>query len=195
MKKISILLLASIFTLSSCSSDDNNNDNNNNNPPTGLNIDGQEFTITDAKATDNYRFYYDTHSEFAFSFADGPITVSAEPSSFYGYEPANASFTMSLSMVSLGNTFQNGVYQFDENFDIDPPAISFFDHFTIYVDGNNDNDFFDSADKVLSAVNGTITVSGTAPNYTLAFDVTLSNGDNFEYTYNGGFDYIDNRND
>lgn len=190
MKKLSILLLVSIFSLSSCSSDDNNNNSSSN-----LNIDGQNFTITDAKATDNYRFYYDTHSEFEFSFADGPITVSAEPDSYYGFETENASLSMSLAMSSLGNTFQNGVYQFDENFDINPPSFSFFDSFTIYVDGNNDNDFFDAADKIFYAVGGTVTVSGTAPNYTLVFDVTLNNGDDFQYTYNGGFDYVDNRND
>ncbi len=190
MKKLSIILLASIFTLSSCSSDDEGSSSSSD-----LTIDGQEFTITDAKAIDNYHLFYDTtHSEFSFALADGPITVEAVPDFYSGFTTENASISMSLSMASLGNTFQNGVYQFEEFGDEDS-NFSFFDTFDVYIDGNGDNDFYDPQDSQLYTTAGTVTVSGTAPNYTLAIDVTLSNDENFQYTYNGGFDYVDNRND
>lgn len=190
MKKFSLFLFASLFTLSSCSEDESSNSSSN-----SLTIDGQTFNINDAKATDNYHFYYDTHSEYSFALADGPITVIAEPDSFYGFETENASIAISLSMVSFGNTFGNGVYVFDEGLWSDPPASSFFDSLSINIDGNNDNDFNDMADKHFYATSGTITVSGSAPNYTLVFNVILNNGNTFQYTYNGGFDYVDNRND
>jgi hypothetical protein len=191
MKKTSLFLFAVIFSLSSCSSDDSSSSSSS----SDLNINGEDFNITDAKATDNYHFYYETHSEFEFSFADGPITVSAEPDSYYGFETDNASIAISLSASSLGSTFQNGVYQFDENFGLNPPSFSFFDNLTINIDGNNDHDFNDAEDDYLAAVAGTVTVSGTAPNHTIAFDVTLSNNEHFQYTYNGGFDYVNNRNE
>ena len=191
MKKISFFLFATIFSLSSCSSDDNSTPSSS----TDLIVNGDNFNITDAKATDNYHFYYETHSEFSFSFADGPITVSAEPNSYYGFETENASIAISLSATSLGNTFQSGVYQYDENFGLTPPDFSFFDDLTINIDGNNDGDFNDSEDTYLNAVGGSLTVNGTSPNYTIVFDVTLSNNEQFQYTYNGGFDYVNNRND
>ena len=190
MKKLTLFLFVSIFGFSSCSEDDSGSSSSS-----GLTIDGQTFLLTDAKATDNYNFYYDTHSEYSFSFSDGPITVTAVPDSFYGFEVDNASIAISLSMVSFGNTFENGVYTFDEGLWADPPANSFFDSLSINIDGNNDNDFNDAVDKYLYATSGTITVSGSAPDYTIFFDVILSNGDAFQYTYDGGFDYVDNRND
>ena len=186
MKKISLFLSAAIISLSSCSSDSSSSSS-------GATVDGHHFTITDAKATDNYHFYYTTHSEFDFVLSDGTIDVTAIPQSVYGFETQNASIAISLSAASLGNTFQNGTYQFDENMDIEPPAFSFFDDLTVYIDGNGDHDFYDAQDTVLYAVSGTVTFSGTAPNYTIAYNVMLSNGEHFQYTYNGGFDYVNNR--
>lgn len=186
MRKISLLLFVAIISLSSCSSDSGGSSS-------GATVNGHRFTITDAKATDNYHFYYTTHSEFEFALSDGTIDVTAIPQSVYGFETQNASINISLSASSLGNTFQNGTYQFDENMESEPPAFSFFDDLTIYIDGNGDHDFYDPQDTILDAVSGTVTFSGTSPNFTVVFDVILSNGEHFQYTYNGGFDYVNNR--
>lgn len=191
MKKLSIFLLVSIFTLSSCSSDSDSNS-----PSSILTVDDQEFNIIDAKLIDSYGSFYLSKLEYNFVFSDGAITVPENSSFYYDYTTENASISMWLPMISSGNTFQNGVYQFDDNASEDTDYL-FFSDFVIFIDGNGDNIFSDGVggDYRLQAVSGTVTVSGTAPNFTLAIDVILSNDEHFQYTYNSGFDYIDNRND
>lgn len=190
MKKLifTFILAASIL---SCSSDDNGSSTNGNQ----INVNGSNYSITDAKAVDNYNFFSETHAEFNFVLASAPIDVTATPGSVYGFTTDNAKFALNLSIAALGTTFQNGVYQYDENFGFEEPNFNFFDGLTIYIDGNQDGQYNNpQQDNVLVATGGTVTVSGTAPNYVLAFDVEMSNGQNLTFTYNQGFDYIDNRN-
>ncbi len=178
-------------TFLSCSSDDDSNSNNAN----GINIDGISYSITDAKAVDNYNFFSETHAEFNFVLASSTIEVTAIPGTFFGFETDNAKFALDLSIAALGTTFQNGVYQYNENFGFDDPEFNYFNLLTIYIDGNQDGQYSNPQhDKILVATGGTVTVSGTAPNYVLAFNVTLSNGQTLNFTYNQGFDYVDNRN-
>jgi len=186
-KTFTILLLTTLFACSS-SDDSSNNDGH-------LNVNGSSFTITDAKAVDNFNFFSQTHAEYNFVLASSPITVDAEPGSYFGYQTDNAKISINLSIASLGSTFQNGVYQYDENLEIEQPNFNFFDELTIYIDNNQNGNYLDSGDAILYASSGTVTVSGTAPNYVLNFNVQLSNDQNFNYTYNQGFDYVDNRND
>jgi hypothetical protein len=183
MKKLFLSLLIGV-SLVSCSDSDRNSGGNQ------VNVNGTTFNITDAKAVDNFNFYSETHAEYNFVMASAPITIDAIPGTYFGFETDNAKFALNLSIAALGNTFQNGVYQYDENMDFEQPNFNFFDGLTIYID--EDQDGFE--DEVLFATEGTVTVSGTAPNYVLNFDVELSNGQNFNYTYNQGFDYVDNRN-
>jgi hypothetical protein len=190
MKKL-ILTFILGATFLSCSSDDDSNANNSN----GISVDGSNYTITDAKAVDNYNFFSETHAEFNFILASSNITISAEPGSFFGFETDNAKFALDLSIAALGTTFQNGVYQYDENFGFDDPEFNYFDGLTVYIDGNQDGQYTNpEVDKIFVATGGTVTVSGTAPNYILAINVTLNNNQNLNFTYNQGFDYVDNRN-
>lgn len=188
MKKLIFTFILSASILS-CSSDSESSNNGNQ-----INVNGSNYSITDAKAIDNFKFFSTTHSEFNFVLAIAPIEVSATPGSFFGYTTDNAKFSLDLSIAALGTTFQNGVYQYDENFNFGQPNFNFFDGLTIYIDGNQDGLFNSQQDNVLTASAGTVTVSGTAPNYVLAFDVEMSNGQNLTFTYNQGFDYVDNRN-
>jgi hypothetical protein len=187
MKKLIFnLLFAS--TILSCSSDSDSNNSNQ------IAVGGANYSITDAKAVDNYNLFSDTHAEFNFVLASSNINITAVPGSVFGFTTENAKFAMDLSIAAMGATFQNGVYQYDENFGIDEPNFNFFDGLTIYVDGNQDGEYNNpQQDKIFLTTGGTVTVSGTAPNYVLAFNVTLSNGQNLNFTYNQGFDYVDNR--
>ncbi len=189
MKKLIFTFILATSILS-CSSDSNSSSGGNQ-----INVAGANYRITDAKAVDNFNFYSQTHSEFNFVLASSPIDVTAIPGSVFGYTTANAKFSMNLSIAALGATFQNGVYQFDENFDFEQPNFNFFDGLTIFIDGNQDGEFNNpQQDKLLFATAGTVTVSGTAPNYVLAFNVTLNNNQTLNFTYNQGFAYINNRN-
>lgn len=171
MKKL-ILTFILGATFLSCSSDDDSNSNNAN----GISIDGINYTITDAKAVDNYNFFSETHAEFNFVLASSAIEVTAIPGTVFGFETDNAKFALNLSIAALGTTFQSGIYQYDENFGFEQPNFNFFDGLTIYIDGNQDGQYSNpQEDKIFVATAGTVTVSGTAPNYVLAFDVTLNN--------------------
>lgn len=188
MKKL-ILTCFLVASILSCSGDDDGPNTAN-----GITVDGVNYTITDAKAVDNFNFYSETHSEFNFILASSAIEVTAVPSTIFGFETDNAKFALNLSIASLGDTFENGVYQFDENFSFNQPNFNFFDGLTIYIDGNQDGEFNNQEqDKIFVATGGTVTVSGAAPNYVLAFNVTLTNNQTLNFTYNQGFDYIDNR--
>jgi hypothetical protein len=188
MKKL-ILTFILATSILSCSSDSGSSNSGNQ-----ININGTNYNITDAKAVDNYNFFSTTHAEFNFVLASSAITIEAVPGTSFGFVTDNAKFALNLSIAALGTTFQNGVYQYDENMDFEQPNFNFFDGLTIYIDNNQNGSYFDSGDSVLFATAGTVTVSGTAPNYILAFNVTLSNGQNLNFTYNQGFDYVNNRN-
>ena len=186
MKNFKLLLLAAVAVMASCSSDDDNNQGQNGDFA-GVNLD-----VNDAKATDNFNFFSTTHAEYQFALSDKAITVEASPGTYYGFEVADgAHFAIDVSMAALGGTFTAGAYQFDQNMDAEDPAFSFFDLCTVYTDSNGDG----MLDGVYMATGGTITVSGTAPNFELDFDVEMSNGETLNFTYDGGFDPIDNRND
>jgi hypothetical protein len=188
MKKLIFTFILSASILS-CSSDSGSSSNGNE-----INIDGSNYSITDAKAVDNFNFSSTTHSEFNFILASSLIEVESIPGLFFAYTTDNAKFSLNLSMAALGTTFQNGVYQYDDNFSFEQPNFNFFDGLTIYIDGNQDGLFNSLQDSILFATGGTIAVSGTAPDYVLTFDVEMSNGQNLTFTYDQGFDYIDNRN-
>lgn len=188
MKKLILSFILATSVLS-CSSDSGSSNNSN-----LVNISGTNYRITDAKAVDNFNFFSTTHSEYNFVLASSPITIEAEPGTSFAFLTNNAKFTLNLSIASLGTTFQNGVYQFDENFDAVQPNFNFFDRLVIFLDNNRNGSYFDYGDNILLATSGTVTVSGTGPNYVLAFDIELTNGENFNYIYNQGFDYVNNRN-
>lgn len=175
-------------TILSCSRDSDSSNSNQ------IAVGGASYSIADAKAVDNFNLFSDTHAEFNFVLASSNINITAVPGSVFGFTTNNAKFAMDLSIAALGTTFQNGVYQYDENFGVDEPNFNFFDGLTIYVDGNQDGEYNNpQQDKIFIATGGTVTVSGTAPNYVLVFNVTLSNGQTLNFTYNQGFDYVDNR--
>lgn len=189
MKNFKLLTLALLSVMVACSDDDNQSPQNSG--FAGVNLD-----INDAKAVDNYNLFSTSHAEYNFVMSDKAITVDASPGSYFGFEVADgAKFAIDVSIAAVGSTFTEGVYTFDENIDFEEPNFSFFDACDVYIDTNNNGILGDGGDFVYQAVGGTITVSGTAPNFQLNFHVEMSNGDTLDFTYNGGFDPIDNRND
>lgn len=182
MKKLLVLSTVFLF-LVSCNNDDDSQQTNS----SALSINGNSYTITSAKAVDNFNFFSDTNSEYNFILSDGTINVTAIPNSVFGFTTDNASIAMNLSISALGMNFVPGTYVYDLNQQPTEPNFNFFDGLTIYIDGNNDKDFTDAQDTVLYATAGTVTVSGTGPNFTLDFNVTLSDGQNFQYSYSNGF--------
>jgi hypothetical protein len=189
MKKIIIFLLT--FSLLSCSGDNDDQNNSNN-----LTIDGTTYTVVNAVAVDNYRFGSDTHAEYDFFLTDGTITINAEPASYFAPSISDGSFSIAVDMMSNNPEFAPGTYVYDL-IGLSPPQpnYNFFYNLGIGLDTNGNGVIGEIGEPYYTATSGTVEITGTAPNFNLDIDVTLSNGQNFRYYYNGGFTYYNNRND
>jgi hypothetical protein len=189
MKKILFVLIG--FITLSCSNDSDENSNS-----TNLIINGNSYTVVNATAVDNYRFSSDTHAEYDFILTDGTITVDAEPGSYFAPYVTDGSFSITLDMMGNNPEFAPGTYTFDAMGIFSPqPNTNFFYNLGIGLDANDNGVIGEAGEPYYTATSGTVVVTGTAPNFNLDFDVTLSNGQNFRYYYDGGFDPYNNRND
>jgi hypothetical protein len=192
MKKLLFLAISITLFLTSCSQSSSDNSVITPTPTTGFSIDGTTYSNFNGKVVDNYHFSSTTESSFKFIFSDGSINVSAAPASYCGFTTSNASMAVNLDVFSSDTTILPGTYNFYNGSSSSAPS-SYFRSFSIYLDKNGNHSFNDAQDKVYSATGGTVTISGTSPNYTIGINVTLNNGNNFQYTYNSGFTYVNNR--
>ncbi len=192
MKKL--LFLTTVITLFLTSCSHSSNDTAAITPPstTGFSIDGTTYSNFNGKAVDNYHFSPTTESSYKFIFSDGTINVSASPASYCGFTTSNATMAVNLDVYSSGSAIQPGTYNFYSGSSSSAPS-NYFDTFSIYLDKNGNHSISDPQDRVYHATAGTIVITGTGPNFTVNINVTLDNGNNFQYTYNSGFTYINNR--
>lgn len=190
MKKV--LHLISLLILGGgilgCSGDD---DSTNNQITDGVVVNNGRYTINKGVGIEKgMSDSTNTHYAYDFILSDGQINIIQSPT-LIGFTLDNASIIVFLLMNSFGNDFQTGVYNFDQGLD---QYFSFFNVLQVRIDNNGDADFIDAEDVILDATAGTVTVSGTLPNYVLDIDVTLSNGENLTFTYSDSLTYVNNLN-
>lgn len=136
---------------------------------------------------------------YDFSVSDGTFLPEMNGDDIdYELDAAQATFLFSVELFSPGiSGFQDGTYQFLDENNATQTSISgkfFFFDAEVNLDGNSDGDLEDDADEIsLSVTSGTVTVSSSGMNYTLAVDVTLSNGEKLVGNYTGIFKYDDER--
>lgn len=156
MKKILLILsVTSIALFSSCGSDDTTEEIINEIIFDGTTLVGQNGIAVDVGTNEN-------HYEFNFAISDGNIIYNSSSSSF---QYSNSSeFIYSFGAAALGNQFRTGIFEFRDVIDATPNGNFFFSG--TFVDITNSDQF--------SVTDGTITISGTSPDYTLEFDLTLT---------------------
>ncbi|MEP1035377.1 hypothetical protein [Ekhidna sp.] len=164
MKKILLTLsILSILIISSCGSDDGVAVNNQ------ITIGDQTFDITNGGFVDLGES--EGTSQGAFALADANISVSSQSSFSIG---SSSSFRIVFNLVALGTTLGSGAYT--EGDVLSPDAGKVFFVSILQADGTSYN--VDS---------GSVQFSGTSPNFTLSFDLTLDGGTQMTGGFSGEF--------
>lgn len=119
----------------------------------------------------------ESHYEFSFAISDGDINYTASSGSFQF--STSSKFFLSFGAASLGtDQFGTGTFQFRSSVDATPDDNFFFSGTFIDIENSS----------TLSVTDGTITISGTSPNFTLQFDLTLTGGKKLTGAFVGTFE-------
>lgn len=170
MKKLLFLLsITSIIVLSSCGSDDSTALVNE------LFFDGTSLMGENGIAVDVGSS--DQHYEFDFGISDGDLAYNSSSGSFQF--STSSSFVVTFGAASFGsNQFNTGTFEFRSVID-DVPENSYFFSGT-FIDIENS--------MTLSVTDGTITISGSSPDYALEFDLILTGGKTLTGAFVGTFE-------
>ena len=171
MKNIFLTLsIASFLVFSSCGSDDSTQDIINE-----LFFDGTSLVGMEGIAVD--RGEDEDHYEFAFAISDGSMNYNASSGGFQF--STSSQFIFSFGAASLGSSqFSTGTFEFRSVIDAAPDGNYFFSG--AFVDIENSSTHL--------VTNGTITISGSSPDYTLQFDVTFADGKTLTGAFVGTFE-------
>ncbi len=158
-----------LIAISSCGSDDSTEMVVNE-----LFFDGTSFIGGNAIAVDVGRA--EDHYEFSFAISDGDINYNSSSGSFQF--STSSQFFLSFGAAASGDQFSTGEFEFRSVIDQAPDGNFFFSG--TFVDIENSS--------TLSATGGTVTITGTSPNYTMVFDVTFTGGRNLTGAFVGTFE-------
>lgn len=164
MKKILLSLsILSLLFFASCGSDDGPTVNNQ------ITVGDQTFDITnggyiDLGETEGTR-------QGVFALADADISITSTPSFSVG---STSSFRIVLNLVALGSSLSSGTYT--EGDVLSPDAGRVF--FVSLLDADGTSYTVDS---------GSVEFSGTSPNFTMVFDLTLNGGTKMTGGFSGAF--------
>jgi hypothetical protein len=180
MKNLKFLLLPVLCFVFACSDDDNSSQESN--APDAITIDGETYVFKDGKSVNNHHAMSQSHTQYSFVLSDAEITPNLSGAGAATFQ-TNGNLMLHLRAYSTGEAFTPGTY-----------TIGCCDdrYFTLTVFTN---------ETTYSAEEGTVTISGSAPNYTIQFnDIVMmsNNADPFveipDFIYNDGFEYTDNNN-
>lgn len=144
-------------------------------------IDGKAYTIKKGLAVD-YGAYGTTHYNYDYYLTDDANLTT-------GSEQVNGTILIYMELFSSGATeFRTGTFSYNSSTDIE--GQNFFRFADVLVDANNDN-ILDDTDTYMEAIGGTVTVSGTNPNFTVAYDLSFPNNKKLVGSYTGAHQYID----
>ena len=178
MKKLSLIAAAfSMLTLVSCEKDeDGNPDNSSRNV---LNYNEQELEINFANTIDfgstisTGNRVNEFHTQ---SFLLGDGNYSAET------ETTTGGYRFATKLISEGSDFTPGTFTIISH---EAMATNLpYGNASLVLDANEDN-ILNGADTEIEAVGGTVTIEGTADNYTITVDVDLSNNEKLTGEYTG----------
>ncbi|WP_436517755.1 hypothetical protein [Ekhidna sp. To15] len=164
MKKILLSLsILSLLLFISCGSDDGPTVNNQ------ITVGDQTFDITNGGFIDLGES--EGTRQGVFALADADISITSTPSFSVG---SSSSFRIVLNLVALGSTLSSGTYT--EGDVLSPDAGRVF--FVSLLDADGTSYTVDS---------GSVEFSGTDPNFTMSFNLTLNGGTKMTGGFSGEF--------
>lgn len=165
MKKILLsLTILSILIITSCGGDDDEPSVNNQ-----ITVGDQTFDISNGGFVDLGES--EGASQGAFALADANISISSQSSFSIS---TSSTFRIVFNLVSLGSSLSSGAYS--EGDVVNPNAGQVFFVSLIEADGTT-----------YTVDSGTINFSGSSPNFTVSFDLTLNGGTRLTGGYSGSF--------
>lgn len=171
-KAILSLSVAAILLTSSCGSDDSTAAVVNELLFDGTSLEGASGIVVDIGATDD-------HYTQLFAISDGDMNYNGSTGSFQFQ--TSSKFFLSLGAASLGNSqFSTGTFEYRQLASSVPDVSHFYSGTFVDIDNS----------QTLSVTGGTITISGSSPNYTLQFDLTLTGGKKLTGAYVGTFETL-----
>lgn len=165
------LSIISIFALTSCGKDEGGVTLTNELNFDGTVLVGENGLISDigveTKTPDHYTY--------EFGISDGALQLSSTGNFQF---QTNADFALVFGASSLGTSqFNTGVFPFRSAASSVPNSNFFFDG--TFIDINNNSQ--------LSVTGGTVTISGSSPNYQVAVDLSLNGGKKVTGAFIGTF--------
>lgn len=178
--KLSLSIFSLLILIFSCSSDDSSSSSD-------FNFDGQNISFTHGFAVDGIEAESNGYYSFDFILANAAFTLNETILPSIGFDNVdNVDALLILELLNESDTFQTGTYTFSSN----EPLPQYFDYFFIRLPG--EDGVFDFQDIYLTATSGSVTISGSALNYSLSFDIDLSNGQNLNFEFQANdFTYLD----
>jgi hypothetical protein len=144
-------------------------------------LDGQSYALKKGLAFD-YGAFEDSHHNFDFFITDdADLSVNSEQ--------VNGKILIYLELFSAGEAgFKTGTFTYNSSSNIDEQ--SFFSYADVSVDTNNDG-ILDFEEGLMEVIGGSVTVSGSSPDFTISYDLLLPNNKNLLGSYSGTYEYID----
>lgn len=162
------------------------NDNGGGDSPSTVDFtfEGQGYSFNSGYSVDgvepNFGYYY---TDFVIGTDSFMLNESILPTiAVQDFQMTTA--ILYVNLMNEGDTFETGTYVFSNT-----EVPKYFEFGYIRLPGN-DNEF-NLGDDYLFFDAGSVTVTGGPANYSLAFDVTLSNGQNVNFTYTSNLVYLD----
>jgi hypothetical protein len=144
-------------------------------------LNGQSYALKKGLVLD-YGTFEDSHYNFDFF-----ITDDAELS--IDSEQVNGKILIYLELFSAGDTgFKAGTFNYNSSSDID--GQFFFRYADVSVDINNDG-ILDLEEGLMEVIGGRVTVSGTSPDFTINYELSLPHNKTLKGRYSGTYEYLD----
>jgi len=132
------------------------------------------------------------HSKSEIHISDGNLQikrfffVGMEENAVFSWAMTEANIWINALVYSSDmQALDNGVYTYLESDRDLMSGSNYFAFADVHVDFNQDQEF--NSSERMDVVDGTLTINGSSPNYTMTFDLQLENGASVNATYTGSF--------
>lgn len=155
-------------------------------PTNQATLDGTSYTLRKGFTVDFADKYQDTHYNYDFHLTD-------DANYTYTADEVNGKIYIYMELFAPGTTeFTPGTFHFNSSISATSEIASqhHFNYADVSVDINNDG-VVEYEEGLMKAIGGKITVSGTKPNFHVAYELEFADNKKLTGSYSGAYDYFD----